>query len=143
MERDDSHGVRRLGVDPEDRIEPRRASSARTSTFRGRLRLRAELKTDPASVRIRYQLARVLFYAARRSAPPSECSRLMPVTVSAVLFGALISNKRDHAPADICVAEKYWLLSARNGRQAARVAICGFPELAVLTSCKRGADGRV
>ena len=38
------------------------------------------------------------------------------------VYGALISNRRENAPADMCLVEQYWLKSARAGRQAARVS---------------------
>lgn len=84
----------------------------------------AELAADPSRARSRYQLARALFYAGQSARAVSE----MKLTADAgyrqaqFVYGLLISNRRDDAPTDICVTEQYWLLSARNGRQAARVS---------------------
>lgn len=102
----------------------------------------AEIATDPASVRSRYQLARVLFYAGQteRAAAEMRASADAGYRQAQFVFGALISNKRDHAPADICVAEQYWLLSARNGRQAARVSYVRHFLNGRFDSCRRGAD---
>src|SRR5512134_1730728 len=71
-----------------------------------------ELAADPANVRTRYQLARVLFYAGQTERAAAEMRRAADAGYrqAQFVFGALVSNKRDHAPADICVAEHYWLL---------------------------------
>jgi len=102
----------------------------------------AQLASDPASVRTRYQLARVLFYAGQTKRAATEMQRAADAGYrqAQFVFGALVSNKREHAPADICVAEQYWLLSARNGRQAARVSYVRHFLNGRFDSCKRGAD---
>lgn len=102
----------------------------------------AELAADSTRARTRYQLARVLFYAGQTE----RAAREMQVAADAgyrqaqFVFGALVSNKRSHAPTDICVAEHYWLLAARNGRQAARVSYVRHFLNGRFDSCKRGAD---
>ena len=84
----------------------------------------AQLAADAADVRARYQLARVLFYAGQseRAVREMKASADAGYRQAQFVYGLLISNRRNDAPADICVAERYWLLSARNGRQAARVS---------------------
>ena len=84
----------------------------------------AQFATDPASVRSRYQLARVLFYAGQseRAVREMKAAADAGYRQAQFVYGAMVSNRRDHAPADICVAEHYWLMSARNGRQAAKVS---------------------
>lgn len=102
----------------------------------------AQLAADPTNVRTRYQLARVLFYAGQTGRAAAEMQRSADAGYrqAQFVFGALVSNKREHAPADICVAEHYWLLSARNGRQAARVSYVRHFLNGRFDSCKRGAD---
>jgi TPR repeat protein len=102
----------------------------------------AQLAADPSHVRTRYQLARVLFYSGQTERAAREMQRAADAGYrqAQFVFGALVSNKRDHAPADICVAEHYWLLSARNGRQAARVSYVRHFLNGRFDSCKRGAD---
>ena len=84
----------------------------------------AQLAADAVDVRARYQLARVLFYAGQseRAVREMKASADAGYRQAQFVYGLLISNRRNDAPADICVAERYWLLSARNGRQAARVS---------------------
>ncbi|MEX2149751.1 MAG: hypothetical protein WD793_06025 [Steroidobacteraceae bacterium] len=102
----------------------------------------AELATDSTNARTRYQLARVLFYAGEteRAAKEMQAAADAGYRQAQFVFGALVSNRRSHAPADICVAEKYWLLAARNGRQAARVSYVRHFLNGRFDSCKRGAD---
>lgn len=102
----------------------------------------AELAADSARARTRYQLARVLFYAGQteRAATEMRAAADAGYRQAQFVFGALISNKRDHAPADICVAEHYWLLAARNGRQAARVSYVRHFLNGRFDSCRTGAD---
>ena len=102
----------------------------------------AELAADSASARTRYQLARVLFYAGQteRAAREMQAAADTGYRQAQFVFGALVSNKRSHAPTDICVAEQYWLLAARNGRQAARVSYVRHFLNGRFDSCKPGAD---
>jgi hypothetical protein len=102
----------------------------------------AELAADSTNARTRYQLARVLFYAGQteRAAKEMQTAADAGYRQAQFVFGALISNKRNDAPTDICVAEQYWLLSARNGRQAARVSYVRHFLNGRFDSCKRGAD---
>jgi hypothetical protein len=84
----------------------------------------AEVARQPANTRARYQLARVLFYAGQTE----RAAREMRVAADAgnrqaqFVYGALISNRRENAPRDMCLVEQYWLKSARAGRQAARIS---------------------
>ena len=102
----------------------------------------AELAKDSADVRSRYQLARVLFYAGQteRAATEMRAAADAGYRQAQFVYGALVSNRRDHAPTDICVAEHYWLLSARNGRQAARVSYVRHFLNGRFDSCKLQAD---
>jgi TPR repeat protein len=102
----------------------------------------SELAADSTNARVRYQLARVLFYAGQteRAAREMRTAADAGYRQAQFVFGALISNRRSHAPTDICVAERYWLLSARNGRQAARVSYVRHFLNGRFDSCNRGAD---
>jgi TPR repeat protein len=102
----------------------------------------AQYATDPANVRSRYQLARVLFYAGQseRAVREMKAAADAGYRQAQFVYGALVSNRRDHAPADICVAEHYWLMSARNGRQAARVSYVRHFLNGRFDSCKVQAD---
>jgi hypothetical protein len=83
----------------------------------------AQVKRDPKDLRALYQLARSLLYAG-------ETARGVPLMKQAAdagdrqaqfVYGLLVDRARPDAPRDICIAETYWLQSARKGRQAARV----------------------
>lgn len=102
----------------------------------------AQLATDPAIVRSRYQLARVLFYAGQseRAVKEMKAAADAGYRQAQFVYGALVSNRRDHAPADICVAEHYWLMSARNGRQAAKVSYVRHFLNGRFDTCKLQAD---
>lgn len=102
----------------------------------------SELAADSANARTRYQLARVLFYAGEteRAAKEMQAAADAGYRQAQFVFGALISNRRSDAPTDICVAERYWLLAARNGRQAARVSYVRHFLNGRFDSCKRTAD---
>lgn len=84
----------------------------------------AEAARQPANTRQRYQLARVLFYAGQteRAAKEMRAAADAGNRQAQFVYGALISNRRENAPADMCLVEQYWLKSARAGRQAARVS---------------------
>lgn len=78
---------------------------------------------DPENLRIRYQLARMLFYSGERD----ESIRGMKSAADSgyrqaqFVYGVFINYQRDGAPKDLCLTEGYWQKSALAGRQAARV----------------------
>jgi hypothetical protein len=84
----------------------------------------AEVARQPAKTRPRYQLARVLFYAGQteRAAREMRAAADAGNRQAQFVYGALISNRRENAPRDMCLVEQYWLKSARAGRQAARIS---------------------
>jgi uncharacterized protein len=79
------------------------------------------VQEDPANVRVRYQLARVLSYAGQHERALAEMRRSADLGYrqAQFLYGLSIMNARPGAPADLCLAEHYWRLSARAGRDAA------------------------
>jgi hypothetical protein len=79
---------------------------------------------SPGDPRAHYQLARSLIYAGQNERGVAEMKRAADAgdRQSQFVYGLLISRERAAAPRDICIAEPYWLKSARQGRQAARVS---------------------
>lgn len=84
----------------------------------------ADLNRQPAQQRLRYQLARSLFYSGQNERAIAEMRKSADggYRQAQFVYGAMISNGRDKAPTDICITERYWLQSARAGRQAARIS---------------------
>lgn len=84
----------------------------------------AEIARQPSQQRLRYQLARSLFYAGQNERAVVEMRKAADADYrqAQFVYGAMISNGRDKAPTDICITERYWLSSARAGRQAARIS---------------------
>jgi hypothetical protein len=99
---------------PREEVELKRAIAA----------CEAEVARQPAQTRARYQLARVLFYddQTERAAREMRAAADAGNRQAQFVYGALISNRRENAPTDMCLVEQYWLKSARAGRQAARVS---------------------
>jgi hypothetical protein len=83
----------------------------------------AQVKRDPEDLRALYQLSRSLIYAGQtvRGVPLMKQAADAGDRQAQFVYGLLIDRARPDAPRDICVAEAYWLKSARQGRQAARV----------------------
>lgn len=81
------------------------------------------VERDPANLRQRYQLARVLAYGgdSRRAAEEMKHAADEGYRQAQFVYGLFVERERPDAPADVCVAEDYWLKAARAGRQAARV----------------------
>lgn len=82
-----------------------------------------QVRRTPGDLRAQYQLARTLIYAGQSERGVAEMKKGADAgdRQSQFVYGLLISRHRDAAPADMCIAEAYWLESARQGRQAARV----------------------
>lgn len=78
---------------------------------------------EPDNPRIRYQLARMLFYTGERA----ESLILMKSAADAgyrqaqFVYGVFINYQREGAPKDLCLAEAYWHKAAVAERQAARI----------------------
>ena len=83
----------------------------------------AAVERDPSNLRQRYQLARVLAYSGDSRRATEEMKRAADggYRQAQFVYGLFVDRGRSDAPADICVAEDYWLKAARAGRQAARV----------------------
>lgn len=83
----------------------------------------AAVERDPANLRQRYQLARVLAYGGDSRRATEEMKRAADggYRQAQFVYGLFVARGRPDAPTDICIAEHYWLEAARAGRQAARV----------------------
>lgn len=77
----------------------------------------------PENARVRYQLARVLFYTNQNERAVKEMQRSADDghIQSQYIFGTFVARGRPFAPRDICIAERYWRKAANARRQAARV----------------------
>ncbi|HKZ73847.1 MAG TPA: hypothetical protein VJ011_07280 [Steroidobacteraceae bacterium] len=84
----------------------------------------ADVVAQPDNARLRYQLARMLFYSneSKRAVEEMRAAADRGYAQAQFVFGTFVSNRRPGAPSDICLTEKYWLDAARGGRQAARVS---------------------
>lgn len=83
----------------------------------------AAVKTEPDNPRVRYQLARLLFYSGQNERAVAEMKRSADAghIQSQYIYGTFIVRARPFAPRDPCIAERYWRRAADGGRQAARV----------------------
>jgi uncharacterized protein YhfF len=83
---------------------------------------------EPANARVRYQLARLLFYTNQNQRAVEEMKRSADAghVQAQYIFGTFVARGRPFAPTDICLAERYWRESAAAGRQAARVQYLRF-----------------
>lgn len=83
----------------------------------------AEVRKQPDNMRVRYQYARALAYGGQTK-PATQQMKIAAdgdYRQAQFVYGLFIDRHRADAPTDICIAEQYWLKSARAGRQAARV----------------------
>lgn len=115
----------RLAAYPDDpgRVGP----GARTEEIdlpKARAACEADVAAQPDNPRLRYQLARILFYQGETRRAVDEMRRAADFGYAQAQFvyGTFISKRRPDAPTDICLTERYWLASAKGGRQAARVS---------------------
>ncbi|MFK7958601.1 MAG: hypothetical protein AB8B96_21090 [Lysobacterales bacterium] len=84
---------------------------------------RRDVQTHPENGRLRYQLARVLFYSGQFDDAMEEM-RLAAEGGHAqaqFVYGIFVIKKRPGAPTDACVAARNWQASAAGGRHAASV----------------------
>ena len=82
---------------------------------------RADSEKHPDNARIRYQFARVLFYAAQFDEAMLEMRRAADGghAQAEFVYGIFVVKQRPGAPTDPCVAAHYWQASAEGGRYAA------------------------
>lgn len=102
----------------------------------------AEVALHPDNVRARYQLSRVLAYDGQSDRANAEMKRAADegYRQAQFVYGLLVDRHRPGAPADPCVTEQYWLLSARAGRQAARVSYVHHLLEGRFDACRIGAS---
>ncbi len=113
-----------LAAHPED---PDRVSAGRATAdidlAEARRTCEQDLAASPQNARLRYQLSRVLFYAGEHGDAMTQMRQAADGghRQAQFVYGVFVVRQRPHAPADICVAEHYWRLSALAGREAAPV----------------------
>jgi hypothetical protein len=102
----------------------------------------AAVKADPNDPRMRYQLARVLAYGDQTARGAAEMKRSADqgYRQAQFVYGLQIDRKRPGVPTDMCIAEAYWLKSARADRLAAQVSYVRHVTDGHFKSCKLGAD---
>lgn len=117
---------------PRDRIDLPKAIAA----------CEAEIALHPDNARARYQLSRVLAYDGQSGRASAEMKRAADegYRQAQFVYGLLVDRHRPDAPADPCVTEQYWLLSARAGRQAARVSYVHHLLEGRFDACRIGAS---
>lgn len=83
----------------------------------------AAVAAEPANMRVRYQLARVLFYsnANERAVEQMRIAADAGYVQAQYIYATFIARGRPYAPTDICLAEQYWRKAADARRQSARV----------------------
>jgi hypothetical protein len=84
----------------------------------------ADLKTDPENRRLRYQLARVLFYSQRteEAMPHLEFAANAGSQQAQFVLGYIIDEALQGVKRDVCKVEDMWYKSANQGRHAALVS---------------------
>lgn len=84
---------------------------------------RADLNDNPDNARIRYQYARVLFYAGQFDEALAEMRRAANYghAQAQFVYGIFVVKQRPGAPRDKCIAERNWQAASAGGRHAAAV----------------------
>jgi hypothetical protein len=84
----------------------------------------ADVKKDPNNRRLRYQLARVLFYSQRTadSIPHLEFAANAGSQQAQFVYGYIIDEALQGVKRDACKVEDLWFKSANQGRFAALVS---------------------
>jgi len=113
-----------LAAHPEDpdRVSPGRATRD-IDLAEARRACEQDLAAAPRNARLRYQLSRVLFYAGEHAEAMTQMRQAADAghPQAQFVYGVFVVRQRPHAPADVCLAEHYWRLSALAGRQAAPI----------------------
>ena len=103
----------------------------------------AAVAADPDNARLAYQLGRVYFYGGRvqDAAVQIERSAGQGYRQAQFVLGAIINNRREGAPADICRVEDLWFRSALQGRLAAQVSYVRHVTKGLFKGCTIQATG--
>lgn len=99
---------------------------------------RDALAVEPGNARLAYQLGRVSFYAG------DSASALKYIDEAAdrgyrqaeFVMGALIDNRRQGMPSEVCRVEDYWYRSASKGHVHARVAYVRHVTKGLFETCE-------
>lgn len=97
---------------------------------------------EPENSRLRYQLARLLFYTNQNQRAVEEMKRSADDNhiQAQYIYGTFVARARPFAPTDICIAERYWRKAASAGRQAARVQYVRYALKGQFARCSGAAD---
>jgi uncharacterized protein YhfF len=97
----------------------------------------AAVAAAPDNLRVRYQLARVLFYADQneRAVEQMRIAADGGYVQAQYIYATFIARGRPYAPKDICLAGRYWLKSSAAGRQSARVQYVRYALRESFASC--------
>ena len=108
------------GEDP-DRVAP---GVSPVLLFAGEAACREAVAKDPENMRLRYQLARVLFYAQKteESMPHLNFAAEAGSEQAQFVLGYITDGGLQGVKKDACKVEDLWVRSARQGRFAARVS---------------------
>ena len=103
----------------------------------------AAVTADPDNARLAYQLGRVYFYGGRvqDAAVQIERSAGQGYRQAQFVLGAIIGNRREGAPADVCRVEDLWFKSALQGRLAAQVSYVRHVTKGLFDGCTIQATG--
>lgn len=102
----------------------------------------ADVKKDPNNRRLRYQLARVLFYSQKTEAaiPHLEFAANAGAQQAQFVLGYIIDEALQGVKRDACKVEDLWFKSANQGRFAALVSYPHHVINAKFAGCKQQAS---
>ena len=129
----------RLAANPEDqdRLAPP-VAKADVDLPRAIAACEAAVAADPADVRARYQLGRVLTYDGQTARGSREVKAAADAGYrqAQFVYGLEIDRGRRDVPTNVCAIEPYWFRSAVAGRQAARVSYVRHVVKGRFAACK-------
>lgn len=98
---------------------------------------RQAVAAHPDTPRFKYQLSRVLFYSGQEQEAVERMRGAAETGYpqAEFVYGLFISNQRNFAPTDLCLAERFWKASAHGGRHAASVNYVRFAEKGRFDAC--------
>ena len=103
---------------------------------------RAATEREPNEPRFAYQLGRALFYTGDINAALDYFGRAVDLGYRQAEFvmGAVINNRREGVPYDVCKIEEYWLSSARKEHLHARISYVRHLTKGYFENCEIGAS---
>ena len=103
---------------------------------------RKDVAADPDNPRLIYQLGRALFYTGQfaEGLPLVKQAADLGHEQSQFVYGYVKAYGQDGQPADACVAESYWELSAEQGRRAAQISYPRMYMMGAFDDCSDTVD---